>query len=214
MKLYISDLSIGMLLALYLPFVLWLLWKVARSTGMTRKIKVVVIPVMFAVEAVIPMWDVVMNSLAMEKVCATAGLHVYKKVLVDGYLGAGPNEIEKYGYRYVEAREPGGKVIVYFERQQDGSIKRTVRDQPTAEYEVVREYRSPVPELGVRSMQRWHVRHRATGEVIGEWLAFSPMHGWVDRYLLNRWFGVGLPGCDGNVLAMKTHWTQQILQPR
>lgn len=198
MKLYISDLSIGMLLVLYLPLALWLLWRVSRSTAVTRKIKLIVIPVLLVLAAVMPIWDVVVNSLAMEKVCPTAGLHVYKKVRVDGYYdtGSGPRQIEEYGYRYIETKQPGGKVA-HYERQQDGSIKRTELEQPTAEYEVVYESRSPVPELGVRSMQRWHVRHRETGEVVGEWLAFSPMHGWVDRYLLNRWFGVGLRGCDG-----------------
>lgn len=215
MKLYISDLSIGMLLVLYLPLVLWLLRNIAHSTAMTRKTKLAVIPVFLILSAAIPMWDVVVNSLAMEKVCPKAGLHVYKKVQVDGYYDtrSGPREIEKYGYRYIETQRPGGKVARY-ERQQDGSITRSELERATAEYEVVYENRSPVLELGVRSMQRWHVRHRATDEVIGEWLGFSPMHGWVDRYLLNRWFGVGLPGCDGNVLAIHENWRQQILQPR
>ncbi len=200
MKLYISDLSIGMLVVLYLPLALWLLWKVARSKSVSKAAKGFVIPLVLILAYAIPLGDVTAHSIAMGKVCPKAGLNIYKKVRVEGYLdeSAGPRTLETYPYRFVENNSfiLRGKIHRY-ERQTDGSIKRTELDQPTAEYEVVYENRSPVPELGVRSMQRWHVRHRLTGEVVGEWLAFSPMHGWVDRFLLNRWFGAGLPGCDG-----------------
>ncbi len=215
MKLYISDLSIGMLVVLYLPLALWLLWKVARSKSVSKAAKGFVIPLVLILAYAIPLGDVTAHSIAMGKVCPKAGLNIYKKVRVEGYFdtGSGPREIEQYGYRYIETQKPGGKVARY-ERQADGSIKRSELDQPTAEYEVVYENRSPVPELGVRSMQRWHVRHRLTGEVVGEWLAFSPMHGWVDRFLLNRWFGAGLPGCDGNVLAKYDNWRRELLPPQ
>lgn len=215
MKFYISDISIGMLAIVYLPIVIWMLWKIARSDAVALVVKSILFPLVAGLAYAIPLGDVTMNSIAMSKVCPSAGLNVYKKVQVDGYYdtGSGPRQIEENGYRYIETQKPGGKVARY-ERQADGHITRTELDAPSAEYEVVYEIRSPVPELGVRSMQRWHVRHRGSGEVVGEWLAFSPMHGWVDRFLLNRWFGAGLPGCDGGVLAKHENWRQQILQPR
>ncbi len=215
MNFYISDLSVGVLVVLYLPMALWLLWKVARSKSVSKAAKVFVIPLVLILAYVIPLGDVTVHSIAMSKVCPKAGLNIYKKVRVEGYYdtGSGPRQIEQYGYRYIETQKSGGKVA-HYERQADGSIKRTELDHPSAEYEVVYENRSPVPELGVRSMQRWHVRHRVTGEVVGEWLAFSPMHGWVDRFLLNRWFGAGLPGCDGNVLAKYDNWRRELLPPQ
>ncbi|MDT3735110.1 MAG: hypothetical protein ROZ00_02680 [Denitratisoma sp.] len=215
MKLYISDFSTGMLIVLYLPLVLWLLWKVWHGMQTTRAIRALVILMLAVLAYTGPLGDVTVHSVAMAKVCPTAGLHIYKKVRAEGYFdtGSGPRQIEQYGYRFIETQKPGGKVS-HYERHADGSIMRTEFDQPTAEYEVVYENRAPVPELGVRSMQRWHVRHRPTGEVVGEWLAFSPMHGWLDRFLLNRWFGAGLPGCDGEVLAKYESWRQELLPPQ
>lgn len=215
MKLYISDLSAGMLIVLYLPLTLWLLWKVWHGMQTTRAIRALVILILTVLAYAVPLGDVTAHSVSMAKVCPTAGLKIYKKVRVEGYFdtGSGPRQIEQYGYRYIETQRPGSKVFRY-ERQMDGGIKRIELDRPTAEYEVVYANQSPVPEHGVRSMQRWHVRNRVTGEVVGEWLAFSPMHGWVDRFLLNRWFGAGLPGCDGEVLAKYESWRQELLPPQ
>lgn len=199
MKLYISPISVTTLALFYLPIVLWLLWRIARAPRLGRNAKYVAIPTVVVVAYVIVMGDVTMNSLAMSRVCERAGLHIYNKVKVEGYFDtrSGPDEIKRYGYKFIETQRPGGKVARY-ERQPDGSTTRIEQNEVTAEYEVVYEDKSPVPELGVGSMRRSFVRNRQSGEVIGEWLSFSPMHGWVDRFTLNRWFGVGLQGCSGD----------------
>jgi hypothetical protein len=197
MKLYISDLSLFLLAVFYLPLVILVLWRIARSR-LTLGMKALALVSTLVVAYAIPLGDVTMNSIAMARVCPTAGLHIYKRVKVEGYFdrSGGEDVLQKYPYRFIETKRPGTKII-RFERQADGSINRTELDAPTAEYEVVYDSKAPVPELGVRSRQRWWVRDRTSGDAVGEWLAFSPMHGWVDRYLLNRWFGVGLPGCSG-----------------
>jgi hypothetical protein len=118
--------------------------------------------------------------------------------------------IKTRGYRFMEAPTSDGK-FVHYERQIDGAIVSTKLDRHTAEYEVVYESKAPVPELGVRSMDRWFVRNRLTGEVVGERLAFDPMHGWADRITLNRWFGTGLRGCRGDV---PSGWREELLLPK
>ncbi|MES9879787.1 MAG: hypothetical protein ABW185_02800, partial [Sedimenticola sp.] len=184
----------------------------------------VAIPIIY----VIPFGDVTLNSMAMERACPQAGLHVYKKVEVDGYLdsNAVPRDMERHGYRFMETYVIGGGYARY-DLQDDGSIIETLMDEPTAEYEVIYEKYSrtldgtfrrlysgressvykgkegidEMPLVGGRrygSSERWHVRNRITKEVVGEWITFSPLHGWLDRIFLNRLFGATLSGCDGS----------------
>lgn len=201
MKLYISDLSLLVLAIFYLPLVIWVLWRVVRSPKLAGLKKVFAVLVVLILAYAIPLGDVTLNSIAMTKVCPKAGLHIYKKVQVEGYFDQGASENTllnhpyHYAYRFVETKRPGTKVIRY-ERQSDGSIKKTELDQPTAEYEVVYEGWQPDKTARV-SRLRDLVRNRVTGEIIAERLLFNPFHGWVDRYLLNRWFGATLHGCHG-----------------
>lgn len=219
MKLYISDLSILLLVVIYLPLVAFIMLRVWRGKGRLpwRVGKVLLVA---AVAAVIALGDVTLNSLAMAKVCPQAGTHVYKVVPVEGYLGLGRGDIWSGKYRFMEY--PGNPYLeagkfAHFEMGPDGKVERTLRDKPEADYEVINEMtilgRSPwvfirnnqvvtestVPlvETRLREIERQWVRNRHTGEVLGEKLIFQPLHGWVDRYTLNRWFGVALPGCGG-----------------
>lgn len=216
MKLYISPVAVSALALFYLPLVLWVLWRIVRAPRLGRTAKYIAVPTVVIVAYVIVLGDVTMNSLAMSKACERAGLHVYKKVRVEGYLASGAGRIllEKYAYpyRFLEQPDSNGKVF-HHERQSDGSVVTSILEQPTAEYEVVSEDKSPVPELGVGSMRRSFVRNRQSGEVIGEWLSFSPLHGWVDRVTLIRWFGAGLPGCSG-APGIASRFPIEILPPK
>ena len=146
---------------------------------------------------VIPLGDVTINSLAMAKVCPTAGLHIYKTVEVEGYLtNIGDGDILKsYPYRFIEATTPGGQLI-HWERQSDGKILRQEIEQPRAKYELKSEknIKMILPVQASRDV----VVNRNTNEVLGEWKFFTHIPGWVDRYLVYRWFGSGgRKGCDG-----------------
>ncbi len=214
MKLYISPVAVTALALFYLPIVLWIIWRIVRAPRLGRTAKHVAVPAVVIVAYVTVMGDVTMNSLAMSKACERAGLHVYKKVRVEGYFDrrSGPDEIKRYGYKFIESQRTGGKIARY-ERQPDESIIRKEQEEMSAEYEVVYEDKSPVPELGVGVMRRSFVRNRQSGEVIGEWLSFSPMHGWVDRATLIRWFGAGLPGCSG-APGVASQFPIEILPPK
>ena len=201
LKLYISDLALGLLGLFYLPLVLWALWKILRAKTLAgwRKPAAFIAAVLAAYA--IPLGDVTINSLGMREACERAGLHVYRQVAVEGYIGSMVSkdmlgkDHEYYPYRFLEARTAQGK-FAHLERMPDGSVVTTVRDQPEAEYEIVNDHPSALPGLRVGSIARIQVLHRQSGEVLGEWLTLGPRHGWVDRIVLLGWFGQGLPGCS------------------
>jgi hypothetical protein len=215
MKLYISDLAAYLLLLFYLPLALGALWKLARWHGLSgwRKGSALLVGVLLAYA--IPLGDVTLNSITMERVCQRAGLHVYRKVVVDGYLDRHnlPANIDAYGYRFVEIPQSRlqrdrfvteDKAYVRYERDPDGRVVRHEVEVPISEYEVLRDHVSPVPNERLRSQVHTYVRNRVTGEVLGEQFSFHPMHGWIDRLTLNRWFGGSLAGCSGHEVAARS----------
>lgn len=218
MKFYISDLALGLLVIFYLPVVLWALWKILRTKAIAgwRKAAILVATVLLAYA--IPLGDVTIHSLGMRVACEKAGLHVYKQVAVEGYIDSNTSpdilakDHERYPYRFFEFPTSQGK-FKHHEHMPDGSVVTTVRDQPEAEYEIIWDYPRSLPGLHVGSIAHVYVRHRASGEILGERLILGPRHGWIDRIVLLGWFGQGLPGCP---VGMPTYanLVQQILLPK
>lgn len=198
MKFYISDLSVWLLLIFYLPLVIWVLYRVVTSPNVAELKKVAAIGVTLILAYAIPLGDVTLNSIAMAKVCPNAGVHIYKKVYVDGYFYEGYAEepFKKSPYRFIEAREPGKETITRVERVGDKFVK-TELSAPTAEYEYLSKGWTEDRQARVGRL-RYAVINRNTGEVLAERLLFNPFMGWVDSYLLGALFGVGLQGCHGN----------------
>ncbi|MES9857008.1 MAG: hypothetical protein ABW166_10435 [Sedimenticola sp.] len=79
MKLYISDLSVYVLVFTYLPLVIYLLVRLLFNRNLSKFSKTVSIAVAIPIIYAIPFGDVTLNSMAMERACPQAGLHVYKK---------------------------------------------------------------------------------------------------------------------------------------
>ena len=101
MKLYLG-LAGPLLWFIWLPLVLLglviLLIKV--KTWMTRAYA---IPLYLVIAYVIPLGDVALNSWHMAKVCPNAGLHVYRRVNVEGFIPEivlSRDILEKYSYNY------------------------------------------------------------------------------------------------------------------
>ncbi|MES9857004.1 MAG: hypothetical protein ABW166_10415 [Sedimenticola sp.] len=236
MKLYISDLSLYVLMVTYLPLVIYLLVRLLLNKNISKLAKTVSIAVGIPIAYAIPFGDVTLNSMAMTKACPKAGLYVYKKVEVDGFLDSTvvPRDMARDGYQFMETYVRGGG-YARFDLQGDGEIIRTEMDEPTAEYEVRYEVYSrtldgtfrrlysgkesfvykgeegieELPVVGGKrygGMERWHARNRITKEVVGEWITFSPLHGWVDRIFLHRLFGASLSGCNGRSRWPKEHY--------
>lgn len=101
MKLYISGISIIVLLVFYLPLVILLLLRIWLS-GLQNLSKVTTMILVAVVAYAIPMWDVTANSVAMAKICPSAGLHIYKTVEVEGFAGGSDDFLERYQYDFLE----------------------------------------------------------------------------------------------------------------
>lgn len=222
MKLYITAISVFVLIIFYVPIVIWL-WRKIIKMPITITKKIALSVLFFIVAYLIPLGDVTYNSFAMAKVCPTAGLHIYKTVEVDGYLGlASKEDLKRYSYRFMEGIAPGGEVVRYEKNSDDVIITRVI-PQPTAEYEVLTPNgyaKSNGFELSGYSKKthtetsRWVIRNKITNEILAEWLFFSALPGWLDRILVYRWFGYG-----GSALSCTSHsdfsvWPQTILFPK
>lgn len=190
MKLYITGMSLFVLAVFYLPLVLWALWKLLKRPIPTPR-KTALIILLLAIAYAIPLGDVTINSLAMAKVCPTAGLHIYKTVEVEGFVGS--TALRDAPYRFNESptrRVDGTYYWRRFEKQPDGSISVTELENPTAEYEVIDGQWSYDQKRGVLVM-RDMIRNRISGEVLAESFLFNSLPGWLDRVLVYRWFGSG-----------------------
>lgn len=221
MKLYITEMSLFFLVLFYLPLVIWALLKLLKQPIHIAK-KTALAILLLAAAYAIPLGDVTVNSLAMAKVCPTAGLHIYKTVEVDGFIGS--TALRDTPYRFNESptlQVDGSYYWRRFEKQADGSISVTDLDKPTAEYEVLTP-NGYAESLGIRldgydqgtHQSRWLIRNRVTGEVMAEWLFFSALPGWVDRFLVYRWFGTGGSALSCTWGSDFSGWREKVLIPK
>lgn len=202
MKLYITNLSLFVLLVFYLPAVLWVLWRIFRSPRWRGARKAGISLLIVTLAYVIPLGDVTVNSMAMAKVCPSAGLHIYRTVQVQGFVGH--YDLRGSPYQFVEfptLRANGTHYWQRFEKQPDGRTGVTELSQPTAEYEVISVDWHVDRERGVES-RSYLIRNRISGELLAERNLFNPLPGWLDRILVVRWFGTGgRDGCHGEPSA-------------
>lgn len=179
MKLYIG-LAGPLVLYLYSPLVLIGLFKLFSKVK-SWKTRAWAAPLYLAIAYAIPLGDVTWHSWNMNKACEKAGLHVYRTVVVDGFIGefAGKDTLERYPYRFVEDKTLTGKGAVYFERSGDQVINRKI-PAPTAEWEIARDpFDYTDKSMGV-TVNRDVVRSRKTNEVIAEYFVFGAWRGWID----------------------------------
>lgn len=198
MKLYITNLSLWVLILFYAPLVLWVMWRIWRMPRLRGAKKALALLSAALLAYAIPLGDVTVNSIAMEKACPSAGLHIYKTAEVEGFIGR--YSLRDIPYRFVEfpkQRVDGTDYWIRYERNPDGSISEKSLDIPTAEYEIV--YEQWHVDRGRKvETSRYFVRNRLSGELLAEWNLFNPIPGWLDRNFVIRWFGSGgRDGCHG-----------------
>lgn len=202
MKLYITAPSVFVLIIFYLPVVLWVLRRIWRSPRWRGAAKGGVMLLAVLLAYAIPLGDVTVNSMAMAKVCPNAGLHIYRTVEVDGFVGR--YNVKDSPYQFIEfptSRVDGTYYWVRSEKNPDGSISVKKLEQPTAEYEIAYEQWHVDKEREVE-VSRYVVRNRISGEILAERNLFNPRPGWLDRMLVYRWFGTGGgEGCHGEPSA-------------
>ena len=191
MKLYISEGAVWLLLILYMPLVLWLLWKLWRALTEKIVVRISAIAVALITAIAIPLWDVVITSLQMAKLCPLAGVVVKRSVHVDGYLTKfGSPDLIKRGFKFIETHGMGGKVIVYTKQ---GDIVEELEFNPKSyqlksKYEFIEnEIYGQVPQ-GLLNIDtdRSAVRDRVTGEELGYAVRYRAYPGWVDRLTIAR----------------------------
>ncbi|HRE15572.1 MAG TPA: hypothetical protein PLW86_00690 [Rhodocyclaceae bacterium] len=202
MKLYITNLSLLVLLLLYLPVVLWGLRRLWRSQQLRGLWKAGVMMLAIVLAYALPLGDVTVNSMAMGKACPKAGLHIYRTVEVEGFIGR--YRLSDTPYQFIEMpmlRTDGTYYWNRSERNPDDSIRQKKLEQPTAEYEVVDGQWHVDKVLGVERKTDV-IRNRVSGELLAERNLFNPLPGWIDKVLVVRWFGTGgSHGCWGTPSA-------------
>ena len=206
MTLYISGLSIIAIGVLAVPVAAILILAVLtrKSIGVMAKLGILG----FAVAAYLAIFfgDVLLNSIAMEEACRDAGNRVHRTAYADGYLKTTWENGKLYipfaeqisfvgaGYKFAEAITKDRK-IMHCVTNETETPACEIREQPTARYEV-RLAIIRYPAAGkVFERRSTSIVDRATGEVLAENRVVNPLLGWVDRHLLQRWFGGGLKGC-------------------
>lgn len=198
MKFYITNLSLFVLLVIYLPIAVGVLWRLWRSPRWQGAMKAGVLILAILLAYAIPLGDVTVNSMAMAKVCPSAGLHIYKTVVVDGFIGH--YNLRGSPYQFIEFPTLRANETYYWARSEkmpDGSISVKELAQPTAEHEVISVDWHLDKARGVES-SAYVIRNRISGETLAEWNLFNPLPGWLDRFLVIRWFGTGgRDGCHG-----------------
>ena len=150
----------------------WLRWGIA-------------LPLAFFI-ATAPLLNVYSISMQAQQLCrAQGGLHVYKVVEAEGFLGEGSAERwTKYGFKYVESGG-GDKMSRY--TMQDGKVVHQRIQEFISRYQsktgdnhvVLGKYFARSSEL---------VIDRQTKEVLGELVFFSIYPGWLDN------IAIGLTG--------------------
>lgn len=159
-------------------------------------VKLVGIVALWIIAVFVAYWDVYQISKEARRLCKEeAGLHVYKTVEAESFLGSvvGIENWSKYGFQYVEGLYKGQKTRVMY--KEDKVV-----------YETIPEYTSQYQSLSEEKVikgsfvkTRRVILDRQTGEILGEEIAFKVYPGWLDSRLLGvlgfTWIP---PRCDGD----------------
>jgi len=124
-------------------------------------------------------WDVWLLGRAANQLCrAQGGLHVYRTVETDGFIGTSNIAYwSKYGFSYVEVG--GGDGRKYHISLHDGEPEVAEVHGFQSRYGVHSATHEPVVP-GI-SRSRYWIGDVETGAVLGELITFTIERGWVDR---------------------------------
>jgi hypothetical protein len=183
MKLYLG-LAGPLLLYVYLPLALIGL-AVLFAKAKIWKTRVWAIPLYLVLAYAIPLGDVTWHSWNISKVCPKAGLHVYRTVVVDGFLGefVGEDTLKRYPYVFVERRAASVDLAFgHFEHREDQIVDFVV-PRAQAEWEYIRDSSDYSDKTHGVTVDRDVIRNRQTGEVIAENFVYGAWRGWIDAWI-------------------------------
>jgi len=212
MELYLSDFGILFLVFVYTPMALIVLFFLWRRLPARAVIRMPVTVVLVALLGLAPIWDVVLTTVDMRRLCRTqAGTHRFESVVADGYAAnnfVGRTVLER-GYAYVEQIMPGGKVRRF--EQVGGNIVEREVTTPKSRYQVAFLARKTLANNIVRL--RTTVVDSGTDRLLGEAVSFSAFPGWLDRLLL-RYFGLVTWHCHASEQGDSIALVDSTLIPR
>ncbi len=121
-------------------------------------------------------WDVYQIGQEATRLCnEKAGLHVYRTVKAESFLGAGSIKgWAEYGFKFVEDESPKGKFKLFIE---NGKSTYKKIDKLVSRYELVITRKNLTPEIIIHQYQ---IRDRLSHEVLGEAAQFTIDGGWAD----------------------------------
>jgi hypothetical protein len=151
----------------------------------------------------IPTADAVYGRIKLKQMCeAEGGLHIYRVVEgVEGFFDAGPPDDEwifKYGYRFVEGNEIGGKSS-RLSLHPDGKIVKEVGVTPIAKYGY--EY-DKGDSRDIFDRSGTHIRVRNTDEILSRYVNISYSGGWFERFVNGLYAARGTAGTCGPVVSV------------
>ena len=187
MKLYMSEGGIWVVLLLYTPialFVLWCLWKAVPGK---RAIRIGATSIATILAALFPFWDVLSTSNQMARLCPAAGVRVYKAVEVEGYLTnfGGEGDVLRGQMNYLEEQTRPNKISIY--TKQENKLVEQIVDPTKMPYVIKSryEYRYGSAEQleGAKNIAKARsvVVDRISGEILGEAVSYTAFPGWIDR---------------------------------
>ena len=140
--------------------------------------------------------DVIWTGITVHKLCKMeGGLHVYKTVEAEGFLGSGSSEWIEYGFQFVESNFLGDKFRL---TTIAGLSKRTKVESFQSRYEEVGPERTVLTNTLART--RYYIKDRQTGEVLSERIYFSIYPGWLDKHFFTITGFTYSPWICGNYL--------------
>lgn len=130
------------------------------------------------------------------ELCKDAGVHVVRKVEVDGFyddtMRSGYALIDRLGYKFVEHPSVDRKRVERIEKPQ-GKWQTTFVDKPTARYHYKKPRNDADAGYQIAAIE-YVVVDSQTGEVIGRKVIYKRYPGWANA-LLVRHFGSGMTMC-------------------
>lgn len=173
-----------------------------RRRPLRRRVRAVAVLLVGVVLAWEVLWnaDIVYLSWLADRHCeAESGLHVYRTVRTDGFLGDSSIDYwSDYGFAYVEKLKPrgdGGAPVVRYVME-DGELTWQRHTTLRSRYE----YSGLAMQRAGYQLERRReqVRERETGEVLGELVSFAIYPGQFDRLVLALLPGAWQPWTCGD----------------
>jgi hypothetical protein len=173
--------------AIYLLLAAWITYKV-RSWWVKSVVAIALL--------LIPTADAVYGRIKLKQMCeAEGGLKIYKTVEgVEGLyvdrLGATPEWVTKYGYRFVEGEDVSGKPV----RLSGGPAGKIVEEKNVALKSQYR-YEYSGGDFGIGyAYDEQRVRDLQTNEILARARNISYEGGWVERFVASLYAAKGYAG--------------------